>query len=248
MALHQPQKQHSTLPLLIASEPLPQPPLITIPPPTTATSTISSLSTTHSRVIRPLLTQERLILTSIFNQPPSARRVLAQDAAMVTVRSFHTLQHGSWMDDEVLNGYLSLLTNQEIMHHNAGIILKPSMHLPTHFYTKLINPTKADPAKSGYRYANVRGWGTRLSPLSNIFHMETLFIPLHVGASHWVAILVDNSRKTIEYMDSLGWNGNQHLEHVLQYLQDEHTALFQAPLPIGPPGWRITPAPADLPL
>jgi Ulp1 family protease len=166
---------------------------------------------------------------------------------MVTVRSFHTLQHGRWMDDEAINGYLSLLTNREIIHHAAGIIPKPSMHLPTHFYTKLINPTESDPQKRGYRYDNVRGWGARLSPLSNLFHMESIFIPLHIGASHWAAVLVNNTHKTITYLDSLRWNGQQHLEHIFQYLQDEHMALFQAPLPVGPSGWHITPAPENLP-
>jgi hypothetical protein len=89
MVLHRLHVQHNVLPLLdipaVNAPPPPLPPL-TIPTTSTAMSTISSLSTSHSQAIRPLLTQERIILETLFKQSPSStRRVSAQNAASVSI-------------------------------------------------------------------------------------------------------------------------------------------------------------------
>jgi hypothetical protein len=159
MVLHWLQIQHNDLLILniLASNvpPSPLPPLI-IPTASIAMSTISSLSTTRSQAIRPLLPQERIILETLFKQSPSSTcHVSVPNAARVSIQSFHTLQHGQWMDNEVINGFLSLLTNRDYSHHTSGIIPLPSMHLSMHFYTKLVNTTDLDPSKRGYHYEQV---------------------------------------------------------------------------------------------
>jgi Ulp1 family protease len=165
----------------------------------------------------------------------------------ILIKSFHTLKPEQWLDDEIINGYLTLLSNDKMIQYDAGSIPRPSMHMPTHFYTQLTNNKDANLLQQGYQYGNVLRWGTCLSPLFNVFLMELLFIPLHINDSHWAAITVDNTKHTITYLDSLGGQGEQHMANILHYLQDKHMPMFQSPLPDGPTRWRISPPPHNLP-
>jgi sentrin-specific protease 1 len=193
--------------------------------------------------IRQIEPQERVIISALFHQPPSDHRVSAPPLPCVTLRSFHSLLPGRWLGDEVINGYLSLLSQRETFCLLAQSTQRPSTSYSTHFYAKLANLEDRNISCRGYSYQQVLNWGRRQSPLADIFRLETLFVPINTDNAHWTAATIHFPTRTITYLDSLGDPGHIHLRRLLRYLKDEHQHLYQRELP----EWTLVPTPPTTP-
>ena len=63
---------------------------------------------------------------------------------------------------------------------------------------------------------------------------------MHVRRNHWTLICVTFEESTIQYYDSCGGDGQEHMNHVLHYLQDEHQHRWGSSLPLPSSGsWRL---------
>ncbi|KAJ3210075.1 hypothetical protein HDU67_005674 [Dinochytrium kinnereticum] len=113
----------------------------------------------------------------------------------------------SWLDDEAINGYLSLLAKN---HPEVKF-------MSTFFYPSLLGPK----LRKSYSYDAVSKW-TRKSPLG-VFGYRRVMIPINQNNSHWSLIHIDMESQTIEYYDSLGAArfGAQAISHIKRYLRDE---------------------------
>ncbi|NWW90843.1 SENP2 protease, partial [Rhynochetos jubatus] len=119
----------------------------------------------------------------------------------VTRADIHTLKICRWLNDEVINFYMSLLVERS---RKDGY---PAVHaFSTFFYPKLIS--------GGYK--DVRRWTRGV----DIFKMDLIFVPIHLDA-HWTLLVIDVRKKTIRYFDSMGQEGDNICQTVLQYLQEE---------------------------
>ena len=98
---------------------------------------------------------------------------------------------------------------------------------------------RQDQLRGQYDHSCVRRWSRHVAPDADLFQLDRLYIPINVGRSHWVGVLVSFPHRTIQFYDSMGQPGDHHLALVHRYLQDEHRLHHQgAPLPAD---WRLIP-------
>jgi len=105
-------------------------------------------------------------------------------------------------------------------------------HFPTFFWNKLYKDA-ASPSAPGmaYNYGAVRRWTTaralRLAGLpyhasgSLLLCCDRAVVPIHVSESHWCCAVVDFRLRAAAYLDSLGGRGDDVLEALLRWVEDE---------------------------
>ena len=99
-------------------------------------------------------------------------------------KDFKSLRPGVWMDDGIVNDFMSLL----------GKRCKSSKSLPqchffsTHFYAKLTE--KIQGVRSRFHYDAVRRW-SRKAEGGDIFALDYLFVPINKSNCHWALLVVD---------------------------------------------------------
>jgi Ulp1 family protease len=144
----------------------------------------------------------------------------------ISARDFGTLLpamfNGSamaWLNDEIVNQYLSILV--KTLNDDCGFVYKrggpaPPYHAFTsHWYTSM----KAD-VKKVERWAGRVGLGGK-----QFLDAKVILFPICDG-SHWRLLAVKPKERTIEYLDSLGWDGTKYTQKLRQYLQHELKELY----------------------
>ncbi|NXK92103.1 SENP2 protease, partial [Formicarius rufipectus] len=119
----------------------------------------------------------------------------------VTREDISTLHHLNWLNDEVINFYMSLLVERS---KKEGY---PAVHaFSTFFYPKLCS--------GGYQA--VRRWTRGV----DLFKKDLILVPIHLSV-HWALLVIDVRKKTIKYFDSMGLKGKDICATLLKYLQEE---------------------------
>ena len=131
------------------------------------------------------------ILTVVLNYQQLAKFDAAMqqdDDSLITPhvwgKDFKSLRPGVWMDDGILNDFMSLL----------GKRCKSSKSFPqchffsTHFYAKLTE--KIQGVRSRFHYDAVRRW-SRKAEGGDIFALDYLFVPINKSNCHWALLVVD---------------------------------------------------------
>ncbi|XP_062893099.1 sentrin-specific protease 1 [Mobula hypostoma] len=150
----------------------------------------------------PQLTEEMQEEVDRAFQPGNADEVLSEAFRLtITRKDIQTLNHLNWLNDEVINFYMNLLVERSLSPS------LPSLHaFNTFFFPKL----KSD------GYTAVKRWTKRV----NIFAMDVLLIPVHLGV-HWCLAVVDFRKKNIFYYDSMGGSNDEACRLLLRYLKEE---------------------------
>lgn len=133
----------------------------------------------------------------------NGREVFAQGFnAEITRSDLATLRESTWLNDEVVNFYFSLIKERSETSKDL-----PKVHVfNTFFYPKIM--------KMGF--AGVKRWTRKI----DIFAMDLILIPVHLGM-HWCLAVIDFKKKQFVYYDSLRGNNMQCLMALKGYLQDE---------------------------
>ncbi|KFV08433.1 Sentrin-specific protease 2, partial [Tauraco erythrolophus] len=119
----------------------------------------------------------------------------------VTREDIQTLSNLRWLNDMVINFYMSLLMERS---KKEGY---PAVHaFSTFFYPKLIS--------GGYKA--VKRWSRDV----DLFKQDLIFVPVHMRL-HWTLVVIDIRKKTIKYFDSMGQKGGKTCETVFQYNLNE---------------------------
>ncbi|CAH6721870.1 hypothetical protein CLIB1444_07S04302 [[Candida] jaroonii] len=122
----------------------------------------------------------------------------------LSVRDLKTLQNKRWLNDNVIDYYLSLICKNHPEY----------FCWTTHFFTTL----------QSKGYDGIKRWGKRKK--LNIFEKKLIFIPININSSHWALTIINNDTKTIEYYDSLNLRGNMPvLKTVQSYMIGEKDRL-----------------------
>ncbi|KAF3035207.1 hypothetical protein E8E12_002763 [Didymella heteroderae] len=144
----------------------------------------------------------------------------------ISARDFGTLLpamfNGSamaWLNDEIVNQYLSVLI--KTLNDDCGFIFKrggpaPPYHaFSSHWYTSI---------KGGVK--KVERWAGRVGlGGSQFLNAKVVLFPICDG-SHWRLLAVKPQEHTIEYLDSLGWDGSKYIQKLREYLQHELKDLY----------------------
>ncbi|XP_013118762.2 uncharacterized protein LOC106095877 isoform X2 [Stomoxys calcitrans] len=124
----------------------------------------------------------------------------------ITRRDIHTLCGHNWLNDEVINFYMNLLTERgELKSKSHGLPTVYAMN--TFFVPRLI--------QAGH--AGVKRWTRKV----DIFSKDILPVPVHVGGVHWCMAIIHMKNRSIKYYDSMGTPNPTVLKALEQYLKDE---------------------------
>ncbi|XP_040591233.1 sentrin-specific protease 2-like [Mesocricetus auratus] len=134
----------------------------------------------------------------------------------ITRGDMQTLQESQWLNDDIINFYMNLISERSKLPGYAAIHT-----FNTFFYTKL--------KCGGYR--SVKRWTRAL----NIFEKDIVLVPVHLEV-HWSLVVIDLRKKTIAYWDSMGLKRPSVLRMIFQYLQEESKARRN--IDLDPLEWR----------
>uniref|UniRef100_A0A674F0S3 SUMO specific peptidase 2 n=1 Tax=Salmo trutta TaxID=8032 RepID=A0A674F0S3_SALTR len=123
----------------------------------------------------------------------------------ITQRDLASLQEGSWLNDEVINFYLSLVMTRS---SSAGQGLKV-YSFSTFFFPKL----------HGGGHAAVKRWTKAV----DLFQYDIILVPLHLGV-HWSLAVIHFNSRTVRSYDSMGQRHDDICSLLLLYLREEHKA------------------------
>ncbi|KAM4541731.1 sentrin-specific protease 2 isoform 1-T1 [Odontesthes bonariensis] len=127
----------------------------------------------------------------------------------ITQRDLATLQEGGWLNDEVINFYLSLI--MERCSGEAGRFKVYSFS--TFFFPKLRGGAGG---QTGGHVA-VKRWTKAV----DLFLFDLILVPLHLGV-HWAMAVIDFKSKTVKSYDSMGQRHDDICSLLLLYLKEEH--------------------------
>lgn len=145
--------------------------------------------------------QEQLIKNSL-NLYPQEEVLVNGFGAGITRKDIQTLKGLNWLNDEIINFYMSLICERSQTQNGM-----PKCHaFTTFFYPKLI--------KDGYN--TLKRWTRK----TDIFTHDLILIPIHLGL-HWTLSCIDFACKEVRYYDSMNGNNNECLKALRNYLKDE---------------------------
>uniref|UniRef100_A0A0A1WRA7 Sentrin-specific protease 1 n=1 Tax=Zeugodacus cucurbitae TaxID=28588 RepID=A0A0A1WRA7_ZEUCU len=124
----------------------------------------------------------------------------------ITRRDIHTLMGQNWLNDEVINFYMNLLTERgDTKHDTHGLPTVYAMN--TFFVPRLLSAG----------HSGVKRWTRKV----DIFAKDIIPVPVHVGGVHWCMAIIHLKKRTIKYYDSMGTPNPSVLKALEQYLKDE---------------------------
>ena len=151
------------------------------------------------------------------------------------------LQPACWLNDEVINFFLSVLQRRNDVavkwfnSHNRHVKMWPKCFVAnTYFYTKLANLQKPAEERE-YCYAGVRRYTRRLK--MDVFSCDCVVVPVHVGDSHWCLAIIYLNQKRLVYHDSMGGSHSKCLQHLQRWLNDE--SMDKRNQPLDATGWEM---------
>ncbi|ORY30691.1 cysteine proteinase [Rhizoclosmatium globosum] len=170
-----------------------------------------------------LSAQAEEIINKAFSRGPNP--VVSGFNVDLTRDDIKTLSPGTWLNDEVINFYGSMLMDRAQRHPDQY----PKIHFfNTFFYTTL--------CQQGYD--RVRRWTKKF----DLFALDYVIIPVHLGM-HWTCSTINFKKKRIEFYDSL--HGSNRVKDVYRkYLDAE--SLDKRKKPFDFTGWTDY-CPPDIP-
>ncbi|CAD5206756.1 unnamed protein product [Bursaphelenchus okinawaensis] len=123
--------------------------------------------------------------------------------AKITRKDLKTLGGLNWLNDEIINFYMSLIMNRA----EQDTSLPKTYVFNTFFYKTL----------SERGFAGVKRWTRKV----DVFSYDVILIPVHMG-NHWCMSMIDFTRQGIFYFDSLGGKNTTCLRLLGNYLMEEH--------------------------
>ncbi|CAG10351.1 unnamed protein product, partial [Tetraodon nigroviridis] len=126
----------------------------------------------------------------------------------ITQRDLATLQEGGWLNDEVINFYLSLITERS-SGQAAGLKV---YSFSTFFFPKLRG---RGGGLAGH--SEVKRWTKAV----DLFSYDLVLVPLHLGV-HWALAVIDLKSRTVKSYDSMGQRHDDICSLLLLYLKEEH--------------------------
>uniref|UniRef100_A0A914X3E9 Ubiquitin-like protease family profile domain-containing protein n=1 Tax=Plectus sambesii TaxID=2011161 RepID=A0A914X3E9_9BILA len=135
------------------------------------------------------------------HQSPATDKPLPSTVTNIMDDDLNTLRGKAWLNDKVIDSYLALIKARSQLASRERVYA-----FLTHFNTMLCSRG----------YTGARSWVK-----VDIFSHDLLFFPIHDHGNHWTLIVVDMRLWRISYYDSMGNDGNHHLNTISNYLEAE---------------------------
>jgi sentrin-specific protease 1 len=162
--------------------------------------------------------EEKAKVDIAFRGPRNDTVLIEKFNIPMTKDKFSCLLPSTWLNDEVINFYMSILQERDdnlVTEFNKNQKDEKAKKLTSHyfnsfFFTKLLE-------NGIYNYANVKRWSRKF----DIFSKEKVFIPVNLHNTHWTLVVIYIQKKEIHYYDSMSGSGKTYLDASLQWLIDE---------------------------
>lgn len=190
---------------------------------TIPTTKVSELFKRERQAVQDLITKERTALRSsvaplsdqqlaVVNshwKNRNATPVVSAFSIDISSRDLLTLSDGLWLNDNVIDFYLSLVSESSDLVYCWT----------THFFSTL--------KSKGYQ--GVARWAKRRK--INVTEKKKVIVPINIMSTHWAMAVIDNEAKQIRYHDSLSSSGNRTAVELLAlYMEKEAERLLVPPL------------------
>ncbi|EAT83680.1 hypothetical protein SNOG_08512 [Parastagonospora nodorum SN15] len=121
----------------------------------------------------------------------------------------------AWLNDNIVNEYLGVLI--EHLKKEAGFVSKRGGPAPTvHAFSSFWYPTMKTKD-----YQGVARWAARFRLAGKQYLDANLILYPICDGGHWRLLVVKPKERTIEYLDSLGWDGSKYVDKLKEYLKLE---------------------------
>jgi len=120
---------------------------------------------------------------------------------------FATLQPLSWLNDQIINFFMEMLVTRSNALVSFGSRARRSYFFNSFFVDRLRCPG----------YTGIHRWTKNF----DIFALEEIYFPINISNRHWVLVVANMIRKTLEYFDSMPGTGESYLEPILTWIVDE---------------------------
>ncbi|SCN63419.1 sentrin-specific protease 1, putative [Plasmodium chabaudi adami] len=137
-----------------------------------------------------------------------------------------------WLNDEIINFYLSMLQEYNEAGIKSGVAYLPKMFTFSTFFFQSLN------FNGSYNYSKVARWTKRKK--IDILEYDLILIPLHVGGNHWTLGAINIKDKQIKLYDSLNMPNRKFFEYMKRYIVDEVKDKKQINIDISP--WTYNPS------
>ena len=126
----------------------------------------------------------------------------------MTRKDLCKLKVGVWVNDELINFYVSLLRDRDEELYNRSrqdpsslpSNYQKSFFATTFFFEKLL-------VQGIYTYANVARWTREV----DVFSLKQLLFPININNAHWTQLTIYMELKEIHYYDSMSGDGRLYL-------------------------------------
>ena len=171
----------------------------------------------------------------ILRGPPSEQVVVEHFDIPVTRRLFHALSPYTWLNDEIINYYMSLLQDRcnKLLSHYKAEGVRPE-YRRSHFFNNFFVNKLLDNEFGRYHYPYVRRWSKKF----DTFEQDKIFCPVNIKDTHWTLAVIYVQDRRICYYDSMGGEGRRYVDGLFQYVKDEHEDKKKRPLP-DPESWEL---------
>lgn len=149
---------------------------------------------------QPIADDELRRIEAVLRGPASSEVIIDKFNIDMTRSKIVCLRKATWLNDEVINFYMSMLQERNTKYH----------YFNSFFLVKLVENGK-------YCYNNVKRWTKKF----NILEKEKIFIPVNLGNTHWTMMVIHMTAKQISYYDSMSGSGRRHMNAVLQWIKDD---------------------------
>ncbi|KAI0462271.1 hypothetical protein LJB42_004359 [Komagataella kurtzmanii] len=168
-------------------------------------------------LVQPLKLEYLNLVQKYWNSKDLTKKIVTGISAEVFVRDLKTLINSRWINDSVIDFYLSLVS-----HRSTQSPFLPSVFaFTTHFYTTF----------TSRGYDSVKRWAKRRKV--DITKLDYVFIPINILNSHWALGVIDNKRKRFQYYDSLKGEGQTPvLNHLRTFALKEAERIYGDKVPI----------------
>lgn len=163
--------------------------------------------------IRPLSSKMDSILEDSLAKGPKATLTTTLEGTPLHQHDLMSvLGQRSWLNDEVINGYLEHIIDYANKNHSALNNTAPvAVTFNSFFYAKL--------HKEGYK--GVARWSKRKKINgTRLLDTEIVLIPVNSN-SHWTLLVVQPKKRTVEYLDSFAGNPERYIKDCFNWLKGE---------------------------
>ncbi|XP_059615590.1 sentrin-specific protease-like [Phlebotomus argentipes] len=183
------------------------------------TPIVHEISEDEEEFVLPELTQEQLqLVRTVTHRGHLSEVIVSKFNLNIRRQDLCTLVGDAWLNDEVINFYMNLLTERS----TKGVKLPKVYAMNTFFAVRLL--------QAGH--SGVKRWTRKV----DIFEHDVIPVPVHVSNVHWCMAIIHLKNKTIRYYDSMGQPNMRILDALEQYLKSESLDKKQRPFDMS--GWQ----------